>query len=512
MNFRFIIRCLGILIFLVIGVMVAPMAISFYDLWHLPNIGNSAVAGAFLLSAAIGMGAGGLFLVWAGGETGKVETREALFLVTLTYVCCGLVSALPFYIWASMLPDELGKTFEFYSFTNSLFESVSGVTTTGASILTDIERLPRAILFWRAIIQWMGGLGIILVFVAVLPWIATGKMKIYKAESSGIGDSGSANIQDTARNLWFVYCFLTLAQIILLLLGDSDLDLFGASTMAFSAMATAGFSIFNQSAGGLTVFNQWVCIIFMFLSGVNYSLYCGLLKKRWSALYKDPELRLYVAIVGFASLAIAIDIYGTSYTSMDGSPADNGAWASLTNGAFQAVSIQTTTGFSNTNSDGFSVFSKMILVTLMFVGGCGGSTGGGLKVVRVMSALKMILHELEKIYRPSVVRPILIGGKPLASKVRQGVLVHIVLVFFLSFVGAMALAVLEPKFDFVTIGTAAVACLNNIGPGFAAVGVTQNYFEFSDPSKFLLLVLMILGRLEVFTVLALFLPRFWGRR
>lgn len=512
MHLRSVVRSLGLLMLLIELAMSVAFSISWYDFYTNPNEMTEAAFYGFLTAIAFGSALGVSFLIAARNASGQIEIKEALLLVTTSWFWGGFVGALPFFFFALNLPAEVRSSYEFLNFVNCFFEAVSGLTTTGASILLDIERLPRAILFWRANIQWLGGLGIVVLFVAILPFIASGNTKIYKAEATGLGgDTGTANIGDMARNLWFIYVCVTILQMGLMKIGDPDLDWVTLMTFAFSTTSTAGFSIFGQSAGSLNTFNQWVCIVFMFLSGVNYGLYVGLLKWRFKALFNDSEFRAYSYIVGLAILLIAINIFGQSYVDMAGKPSSNGVGATLTNAAFQVVSIQTTTGFSNVDSNGFPAFSKAVLCLLMLIGGCGGSTSGGIKVIRIISALKLILLDVEKVYRPNIVRPLVVGQKILDASKRQAVLGYVLMVLISCLVGVLLLAAIEPGVDLVTLGTAVIATFNNIGPGFELVGAAQNYNFFSNQSKLLLASFMIVGRLEFLTVLALMMPRFWRR-
>lgn len=512
MNLKTVIRILGVLLLMVSLSMALSFAIAAYEYYQLPTQETWAAFAAFVCAIGTGVALCLLFLLLSRGASGRIEIREALLLVTLSWLWGGFLGAIPFYIWALLMPSGIQSDLEFISIVNCFFESVSGLTATGASILKNIERLPMPILFWRANIQWLGGLGIVVLFVAVLPWIASGSQKIFKAESTGIGgDTGTANINEMARLLWVIYLCLTVAQVVLLMLGDSDLGVLTAITFAFSTTATAGLSVYNSSVGELTVFNQWVCVLFMLFSGVNFGLYYGLIKGRFAAMWQDLEFRSYIGIVAIATILVGIGLYGHEFKDMRGHQAENGVWGSVHYGLFQVVSIFSTTGFSNANSGEFPVFAKVILITLMMIGGCGGSTSGGIKVIRIISAVRLMLHDIEKVYRPQVVRPLVVGNKIVEPSVRQGVLIYVLLALCIVLLSTFILSVFEwgNDYDLISLATASLACLNNVGPGFNLVGVTENYFFFRDGSKLFLAAIMIIGRLEIFTVLALLLPRFW---
>ena len=514
MHLKSVIRSLGLLLLLMVLSMSFALAWGIYEAYETPGPENWQAVYALLVAMGIGCAMALGFLVLARGATGKIGIREALLLTTISWLWGAFVGALPFYSWALISADGIGHH-PFLNFVNCYFEAMSGLTTTGASILSDIPALPKAILLWRANIQWLGGLGIVVLFVAILPWLASGNQKLYRAESTGISsDTGTANLEAMARGLWGVYMGITALQVILMKLCDSELSWFTAITFGFSTAATAGFSIFNESAGTLNVLNQWVVAIFMMIAGVNYALLYGLVRGNVRRFAEDWEFKSYITIVVIATVLIFFNILLSSYPDMLGNEASPSALVRLKDAFFQVVSIQTTTGFSNANSDAWPAFSQIILVLLMFIGGCGGSTGGGIKVIRIVSAFRLMLSDIEKVYRPHIVRPVKVGAKIMDAQARQNVLVYILIVLFLSGLATLILALLENQrgLDLTTLFTAVVACINNIGPGFSLVGVTQNYLHFADSSKVMLAMLMVIGRLEVFTVLALFMPRYWRRR
>ena len=510
MNFPAIGKILGLLLLLLTGGMILPLGIAVYDFL----LATSPISILPLQGILTGFTFGLLFsigLLFLNREANtNVGRSEAILLVFLSWLLGAIVAALPFFFWANFASETIGFSSPFENIISCVFETVSGLTTTGASVLTDIPSIPDSLLFWRALLQWYGGLGIVVLFVAVLPMMAGGNKKLFSAEATGISKDGSTpKIQETARSLWLIYLGFTAFQVILMLILDPSMSVFTAITFAFSTAATAGFSIFNESAGTMLPSVQWVLIIFMAIAGVNYGLYYQLFHGRWRDLVKDIEFKSYISIILIATAIIAFSIHGSSYTNMLGGEPNGTIEQSVRDAAFQVVSINTTTGFSNADSNAWPILCQLVLVCLMFVGGCGGSTGGGIKVIRIVSSFKLFFSQMEKVYRPSVIRPIKMGRQVLQDQVKIGILLHILAILLLSFIGAVALIILEPNIDGVTAFTASIASLNNIGPGFAGVGATQNFSWFSDSSKVLLTLWMLIGRLEVFTVLVIFSPRFW---
>ena len=487
-----------------------PLAIASYDFFS----GSDPYNIIPLQGILTGMGAGllvsmALLYLNRDAET-NIGSSEAILLVFLSWSVGAVIASLPFFFWAQYFYRATSIASPFINFFNCLFEGVSGLTTTGASILSDIPAVPDALLFWRAFIQWYGGLGIVVLFVAILPMIAGGNKRLFSAEATGISKDGNTpKIQETAQTLWLIYVCFTVVQIVLMLIVEPEMGLFAASTLSFSTAATAGFSIFNESAGGLSPAVQWIIISFMLISGVNFGLYYQVLQGRWRSLFNDTEFKTYVGIVFFAILIIAWNIEDIGYNDMSAQLAIKDPETIARDAAFQVASIQTTTGFSNANFDSWPALSHFVLLALMFIGGCGGSTGGGIKVSRIVVAFKLFFSQLEKVYRPAVIRPVKIGGSVLTDAMKQAIILHILAVIFLSFLGGVLLIIFEPEIDHYTAFTASVATINNIGPGFSMVGATENYSWMSDQSKSLLILWMLIGRLEVFTVLVLFTRRFW---
>ncbi len=507
MSYRSVIRQLGLLLIVLSGSMVFSAGVALYDASSAEETG---VVPAILWSIAIGVGAG-LALVLAGRRgTGQIGRREALLLVSLSWFIGCLLAALPFWLWARWgMPDAVN---EFDSFVNCYFEAMSGLTTTGATILSDIPAVPRGLLFWRAFTHWLGGLGIVVLFVAVLPLLGVGGKRLFRIETTGVSSEGATpRIVETARVLWFIYVGFTVAEVLLLMLVDQDMTFYKALTHTFATLATGGFSTENASAGAFSAAAQWVMTAFMLLAGVNFALYHQVLRGRPGRLFKDTELRAYLLIIAVASILVFFNIRGMSYPATTGVNEVHGTATEVRDAVFQVVSIQTTTGFCTADFNYWHFFSHAILLALMFVGGCGGSTGGGIKVIRIVVAVKIMWSELERVFRPNVIRPVKVGATSIDESQRLAIIAYVLGIAFIFGIGTALLILTESGGDInlITASTAVIATLNNIGPGLDRVGAVANYDWFSDPGKILLCVLMAVGRLEVFPVMVIFMPRFW---
>ena len=514
MHFRFVIRQLGLLLLVLSLAMVFATAWAIYD----ARSGHSEIAGtteavrAFLWSMGIGVAGGAALIAVGRGGGGQLGRREALLLVALSWFVGAGLAALPFRLWAAFHTIGDGQDAAFGSLVNCYFEAMSGLTTTGATVLADIPTIPHALLFWRAFTHWLGGLGIVVLFVAVLPLLGVGGKRLFKVEATGPTTEGvTPRIQETARLLWFIYLGLTALEIALLMLVDDTLTWFEAITHTFATLATGGFSTMNSSAGGFGPGVQWVLILFMLLAGVNFGIYHQIISGKWKPALRNTELRAYLLILLVAAVFVAWNIHGTWYDDTTGASTEHTGLGAVRDAVFQVVSIQTTTGFCTANFDQWNFFAKAILIVLMFIGGCGGSTGGGIKVIRIVVAVKVMLAELERAFRPNVVRPVRIGSAMVDDQQRLGILAYILGIIFLFVIGTLLLMGTESasEIDSITAMTAAVATLNNIGPGLARVGAVENYAWFSDAGKLVMCVLMAVGRLEVFAILVIFVPRFW---
>ena len=433
----------------------------------------------------------GLALGLKAPKRSSLYARDGFAVVALAWVLMSVFGAMPFVI-SGDIPN----------FVDAFFETVSGFTTTGASILTEIEPLGRGVLFWRSFTHWVGGMGVLVFVMAILPMSAGDGhgMHLMRAEVPGpsVGKLVS-RMSDTAKILYGIYLVLTVIEIILLMVGG--MPLFDSCIHAFGSAGTGGFSNRNLSVGAYdNAYFDVVIGVFMLLFGVNFNLYYFLLIKRFKDVFHSEELRAYLGIVAAAVIAIAVDIlhiYGS-------------VGKSLRYAFFQVSSIITTTGFATADFNTWPTFSKGILMVLMFIGACAGSTGGGVKVARVVILVKSSLADMRKMLHPNAIATVRFEGKPLTERSVRGVHVFIsvyVLVFAVSFL----LLTLE-GFDLVTTFTALAACINNIGPGLEVVGPMGNYAQFSPWAKLLLSFNMLVGRLEIFPMLLLCAPSIWKRR
>jgi len=415
--------------------------------------------------------------------------RDGLAVVALAWIALSVFGALPFVI-SGDIPH----------FVDAFFETVSGFTTTGASILTDVESMSRGGLFWRSFTHWVGGMGVLVFVMAILPMTDGHGMHLMRAEVPGpsVGKLVS-RMSDSAKILYGIYLVMTVLEILLLLAGR--MPLFDACVHAFGSAGTGGFSSRALSVGAYqNAYYDIVIGVFMLLFGVNFNLYYFLLIRRFREVFRSEELRAYLLIVAAAVLAIAADIlplYGSAATS-------------LRHAFFQVSSIITTTGYSTVDFNAWPTFSKAILVVLMFVGACAGSTGGGIKVSRILILVKSSIADMRKMLHPNAVTTVRLEGKPLTDKNIRGAHVFIS-VYLLVFVASFLLLSLE-QFDLITTFTALAACINNIGPGLEAVGPMGSFAAFSPASKLLLSFNMLVGRLEIFPMLLLFAPSIWKRR
>ncbi len=510
-DFRVVLRQLGLLLFVLSALIMAVAVFAMIQ-----RGGGGADLTALVTTAVLAIVlASVLFLV--GRNPGELfGQREALTLVAASWLVGAGLAALPYRIWASLRPDAGAVAHDFDSYLDCYFEAMSGLTTTGATVVQSLATLPPSLLLWRALTQWLGGLGIVVLFVAVLPMLGVGGRRVYRMEAPGPSPEGvRPRIQDAARALWMIYVLLTIVEAFALRL--CGMSWFDAVCHTFATLATGGFSTVDRSIAGFNSTSiHLVIIVFMVLAGVNFGLYYQLLQRKWRSVIKDPELRVYLAIMLVATAIVTVSLLGRSPAGdpVGSDAASTAAGRPLRDALFQVVSIQTTTGFCTADFDAWGFAAKATLLTLMFVGASAGSTGGGIKVVRVIIAAKVILAELEHYYRPTVVRTVKVGKHAIDPDLKRNTLVYLMGIALLFALGTIALMLFESSrgVDITTAASASAATLNNIGPGFGGVGATHNYAWFSGPSKIVMSMLMVLGRLEMFTILVLFTPRFWREK
>ena len=469
--------------------MFIGLSMSFSLFWSL-YLGEPD-APALLLSIGICLAAGGGMFAVGWGSPAPLLRREGMAVVGLGWLLAAFFGALPFH-FAGVVP----------SFVDAYFESMSGFTTTGSTILTDIETLPRGVLFWRSFTHWLGGMGIVVLFVAILPYLRAGGKQLFRSEVPGpTAEALRPRISETASLLWKIYVGISALEIGLLYL--QGMALYEAMCHTFGTMATGGFSTRNASLGYYNSAGiDATVIFFMVLAGTNFGLYFHLLRGNWRALVRDPEWRVFLGIiVGAMALVTGDLLLNRIYEGLS---------EALRFASFQVVSIMTTTGYGTADFDVWPPLSKLILVSLMFVGGCAGSTGGALKVVRILLLVKNAYIGMERVFRPHMVRVLKLGGTPVEDEVRDAIVVFFSISVSLFILCSLAMAGMG--LDIVTATTSVIATLNNIGPGLAGVGATRNFAFIPAPGKVLLSLCMVLGRLELFSVLVLLMPSFWRAR
>jgi len=483
MQFAVVQRILGILLTLFSLTLLPPVAIA----WWTNDASLSSFIYAFFLIVIFGL------LLWLPVKNIKKELRlrDGFVVVVLFWIGLGLTGSIPFLL--SEIPH--------LSFTNAVFESLSGLTTTGATVITGIDNLPLPILFYRQELQWLGGMGIIVLAVAILPVLGIGGMQLYRAETPGpLKDTKlTPRITETAKALWYIYLTMTLACALLYF--AAGMSLFDAIAHSFSTVSIGGFSTHDLS---FAYFNSKqidaVAVFFMLLSGINFTLH--FLAWRNTSIkpyWHDAELRAYLFIL------INIGVICCLYLILMGNYHDIST--AITDGIFQTVSIATTTGFTTTHYQAWPNFLPVLLLFTSFIGACAGSTGGGLKVIRVLLLYKQGLREIRRLVHPNAIIPIKLGNKPVPERV-----INAVWGFFAAYVsvfGVLLLLLMATGLDQVTAFSAVAACLNNLGPGLG--DVSSHYGDISDSAKWLLCFAMILGRLEIFTLLVLLTPAFWRK-
>lgn len=481
MNITSVIKVLGFLLLVTAGCLLLPAGIALlYGEGDWPY---------FLAAAGIGLFLGGTALLVLR-DAPDLRVREGFAVVAFGWFFVGLLGALPFW-FSGQIP----------SFTDAVFESISGFTTTGASILTDIESRTHGTLFWRALTHWLGGMGIVLLALAILPLLGVGGMQLFRAEVPGpVAERLTPRIRETAKLLWIVYGLLTLLEIVALLL--AGMGIFDAVCHSFATMATGGFSNHNSSVGGYASPQvEWVIIVFMFLAGANFSLHYLALTGKVRVYVQDEEFKFYGSIV-----LICTALIGGTLMSIHFYP---DLATTLRHTLFQVVSILTTTGFGTADYLLWPPVAHFLLLILMSVGGCAGSTGGGIKVMRVLILLKHGKLELKKMLHPRGVYTLWFNDRSLSPALQTNVLGFFLLFMMVYVLGVLALTL--GGLDIVTSVGATAATLGNIGPGLGLVGPSSNYAGLLDWEKWLLVLLMLIGRLEIFTVLVLFLPEAWRR-
>ena len=480
MNYKLVSYMVGRILQIEGVLMVLPLVVS---LVYSENCWQS-----FLVSVLLSIGIGILLTSVFGKKEGMVYAKDGFAIVALAWIVMSLAGALPFYLSG-----------EITSFVDAFFETVSGFTTTGASILANVEGMSRGLLFWRSFTHWIGGMGVLVFVMAIFPQESGRSMNIMKAEMPGpIIGKLVPRVRETAKILYLIYIVMSVLEIILL--GIGGMPFFDCVVHTFGTAGTGGFGIKADSMVGYSAYSQWVIAIFMMLFGINFNIYYLILVKRFRTAFKSTELWWYVFIMIGAALFVGIDIYPIYQNVAD----------SAREAFFQVSSIMTTTGFASADFNLWPTFSKMVLIVLMFIGACAGSTGGGIKVSRVIIAIKSIHRDIKKMIHPRAIASVKFEGKSLDNSTVNGISVYFVVYFIVFFV--LLLLISLNGFDFETTFSATTACYNNIGPGLAGAGPMSNYADFSVFSKIILSFAMLLGRLEIFPMLLIFAPFMWKKK
>ncbi|MDO4745502.1 MAG: TrkH family potassium uptake protein [Bacillota bacterium] len=478
-------------IFRITGVVLMVISISM-----LPSIlvsiiyDSSDITVLFVFSMVLVLTLGITLAKFFAYEELNLRVRDGFFIVTLCWVMSCLAGAMPFWITGS-IPH----------FADAFFESCSGFSTTGASILTDIESLPKGILFWRSFTHWIGGMGILIFAIALMPSLGISGQNIAVSEAPGPSlDKLTPKMSDTAKTLYTIYILFTVVETILLMLGG--MNLYDALIHTFGTVGTGGFSSYNASIGHFdSTYIRIVITAFMVMCGVNFNLYYFSVRRGPRAFFDDSELKLYLLVFGCAAVFIFAGLmFNGTYDSTGEAAVDS---------AFQTASILTTTGYASADYETWPMICQMAILLLMFMGGCSSSTSGGLKMVRILVVFQLIRRGITVRLHPNVVENIKLNGKTMPSDTASAIASHTFLYIAMIFVGSFIIAF--ENVDLITCFSSVITCLGNVGPGFGMIGPSENFSELSTLSKYLLSIYMIAGRLELYTLFILLTPKFWNQ-
>ncbi len=476
-------RILGLLLVIFSSTLLPPIAVELYY--------QDGSALPFVEAFSLTLVGGILLYLPVKNQKKELKLRDGFLVVVLFWTVLGIFGGLPFYL--SDTPD--------LSITDAVFESISGLTTTGATVIVGLDQMPHSLLFYRQEIQWLGGMGIIVLAVAVLPMLGIGGMQLFRAETPGpVKDNKlTPRITETAKALWFIYLGLTVACGIAYWV--AGMGLFDAIAHAFSTVSIGGFSTHDASMGYFdNTAIELIAVVFMLLSGINFAIHFGVIRNRTLRPYwRDSEFKAYIGVLA------AVSVITIGYLQINGT--FTSTTESIVTGLFQVVSIGTTTGFTTAEYYSWPGFLPVMLLYVSFIGGCSGSTGGGIKVIRILLLVKQGARELKRLVHPNAQIAVKIGKKPLPEKVLEAVWGFFAAYFAIS--ALMILLLMASGLDQETAFSAVAASLNNLGPGLGDVG--QNFSSINDFAKWILCLAMLLGRLEIFTLLVLFTPAFWRK-
>ena len=481
LNYKIIIKVIGALLIIESFFLLLSFGVSL--------IYGESDWSALLISSGITLVFGSSLLLLTRKATKKIGKREGYIIVSLVWVVFSIFGAIPFVISG-----------EIPSITNAFFETISGFTTTGSSILNDIEAMPHGLLFWRSLTQWLGGMGIIVMSIAILPIFGIGGMQLFAAEVPGpTADKIHPRVKETAKRLWGIYILFTVAETILLMLGG--MNLFDAINHSFTTMATGGYSTKQASVAYWdSPFIQYTITVFMFIAGTNFAISYFAIKLKFKKIWNNEEFKYYIFFTLFFTLGIAVMLIFTQNTGIE---------KSFRDAFFQVVSLMTTTGYATADYWSWTPFIAITAFIVMFFGGSAGSTGGGIKIIRIVVLFKNSILEFKRLIHPNAIIPVRINHKIVDDKVVRNILAFIAFYMAIFFVSTLIMSFTGLDLD--TSMGAVIACLGNIGPGIGDVGPIENFHYISDFGKWFLSFLMLIGRLELFTVLILFTPAFWKK-
>lgn len=531
MNGKAVAYAIGKMMQLMGVILCVPLGIAVYDLHliTLATILSHPETIGFLLTVIACFIFGTAISYSCRAEREKQGIREGYAIVAFGWIVFALVGAIPFFMYLLKISGQYDIGNIILCFTDGFFEIMSGFTTTGATILPDVEAIPDSLLFWRSLTHWLGGMGIITLALAIFPAMGVSGYQMFRGEIPGpTADRFRPRLAQTAAILWGVYALLSGIETVLYLIGG--MPLFDSLCHTFGTMATGGFSTKNGSIGSYgSSYFEWVTIVFMYLAGVNFLIHFNVLRGKWRRAVVNREFLFYTGLIVAVGLFISILLYNGSlkptheaylhhrhdkvsaeefdaYVTKEAVKYDN-LHDCVRHSLFQTVAITTTTGYGTADFDLWPDIGRILMLTLMFFGGCAGSTGGGMKQIRILVLIKAGWRELRKLTRPRLVAPLKIGGELLEEPKIANIASFFILFMMLFVVGSILMTLFVP--DLVTAFSATAACINNIGPGLSGVGSMEHYGWIPIPGKWILVACMLLGRLEIFTVMIVFRPSFW---
>lgn len=489
MNYRILLRLLSLILGALALAFAMCLALALY--YDDPEHAGRAVSG-FLLAMTVAV-VGSLGCWFAGRNADpRFFRKEALCVIGVGWILACLIGSIPYIVVLPGIPVA-----------DAVFESTSGITTTGASVLSNLEELPRSLLFWRALSQWVGGMGVVVFFVAILGFLGAGGKILFTGESTGrAADMDQARVQKGVLHIFYLYVALSLACFGAMRL--CGLDWFDALCHMFTTVATGGFSTRTASiAAFANPALEWTMIVFMILGGTSFFFFLLLLRRNWAAAKRTTEVFAYFGIIIFSVILFTVFLQVEQ--------ASNDLHQTFRGAAFQVVSIVTTSGFVTADYDGWPLFSRMALLCMMVVGGCSASTAGGMKIVRLVVIFRLAVVSIERSFRTHVIRPVMINHRPLDASTQEGILTYVALLVLILLGAIPFLAFFESGHSLEGAVSAVTSTFFNIGPGFGEFGPTENFSTLTAPSKFFLSLLMLMGRLELYAVLVLFAPSLWKK-